>query len=168
MLASTIQFTNTPRPPGRHTPPPTPHHPKDPTRSKDPGRETGMTGNARTARDNNHPRPPNGGPGAPRHPRTPGAHQGHHSTARRRRRPRHPQAGGRGRACSLRTQQRADPPWPAGAPPSSRQGKTPDKPGDVFTTFPPMSEPRPTHSARQAATGPAPHPLRAARPDEAP
>jgi len=99
-------------------------------------------------------------------------------TAKRHKTPR-PRAAGTGGACSLRTQQRADPPptttttltrgedhdprakqGPQGgarAGPRHRDGapRRADESGGVSVMFPPMSAPRPARSAGQAATGPA-------------
>src|SRR5882672_9165596 len=64
MLASTIQFTNTPRPPRHHTPATStpPRHPTPPPREQTPGTEQTSSepepvwrASAHTARDNNHP-----------------------------------------------------------------------------------------------------------------
>ena len=141
MLASTIQFTNTPRPPRhiepatsaptprnpRRTPPPAPGGRGHPARGGKPGNTTGPEQQKPVWRTV---------PAPSKDTSTP-----------------HP-ARGRcaGRACFLRTQQRADPPHPPHHHHAMRRSSQVRGRGVLSMTFPPMSAPHPARSAGLAAT----------------
>ena len=138
MLASTIQFTNTPRPkrptPHHQTPPPAPNG----TEPRTTAPTTGQAGTEQGAGvAGRRPPPPKDTP-APAPPPHGSSNEG--------------------QACSLRTQQHADT-HPAHPPPERPQrphrktGTTRRKKGDLSAMFPPMSNhPRRTRPGRRSPT----------------